>query len=87
MHIFKINFILFLFLAALGLRCYAQAFSSYDGRGLLFVAMRRLLIAVASLCCGAQARGSQASVVMALGLHNCGLWALEHRRGSCGALA
>ena len=39
-----INFILFL--AALGLRCCARAFSSYGERGLLFVVVRRLLIAV-----------------------------------------
>ena len=47
---FKFNLIyLFLFLAALGLRCCTQAFSSCGERGLLFVAVRRLLIAVASL--------------------------------------
>ena len=38
-----------LFLAALGLHCYTQAFSSCGERGLLFVAVHRLLIAVASL--------------------------------------
>ena len=37
------------FLAALGLRCRTRAFSSCGERGLLFVAVRRLLIAVASL--------------------------------------
>ena len=43
-------FILFiLFLAALGLHCCARAFSSCGERGLLFVVVRRLLIAVASL--------------------------------------
>ena len=36
-------------MAALGLRCCARAFSSCDERGLLFVAVRGLLIAVASL--------------------------------------
>ena len=36
-------------LAALGLRCYVQAFSSCGEQGLLFVAVHRLLIAVASL--------------------------------------
>ena len=36
-------------MAALGLRCCAQAFSSCGERGLLFVAVRGLLIAVASL--------------------------------------
>ena len=39
----------FFFLAALGLRCCARAFSSCGEQGLLFVAVRRLLIAVASL--------------------------------------
>ena len=39
----------FFFLAALGLHCCVQAFSSCGERGLLFVAVRRLLIAVASL--------------------------------------
>ena len=36
-------------MVALGLRCCAQAFSSCGNRGLLFVEVRRLLIAVASL--------------------------------------
>ena len=40
---------LFLFLAALGLRCCTWAFSSCSEQGLLFIAVRRLLIAVASL--------------------------------------
>ena len=35
--------------AAFGLRCCVQAFSSCSKRGLLFVAVRRLLIAAASL--------------------------------------
>ena len=47
--IFKIFINLFLFLAALGLRCCVQAFSSCRERGLLFVAVLGLLIAVASL--------------------------------------
>ena len=38
-----------LFLAVLGLRCCARAFSSCGEQGLLFVAVRGLLIAVASL--------------------------------------
>ena len=40
---------IYLFLAALGLRCCAQAFSSCGERGLLFIAVRGLLIMVASL--------------------------------------
>ena len=47
MVIFFFKFILFL--AALGLCCYARAFSSCGERGLLFVALCGLLIAVASL--------------------------------------
>ena len=39
---------IYLFLAALGLGCCTQAFSSCDEWGLLFVAVRGLLIAVAS---------------------------------------
>ena len=42
-------FLIYLFLAALGLRCCVQAFSSCGKRGLLFIAVRGLLIAVASL--------------------------------------
>ena len=38
-----------LFLAALGLHCCARAFPSCGEWGLLFVAVHRLLIAVASL--------------------------------------
>ena len=45
---FFFNFI-YLFMAALGVCCCVWAFSSCGERGLLFVAMRRLLIAVASL--------------------------------------
>ena len=37
------------FLAVLGLHCCTQAFSSCGEQGLLFVAVHRLLIAVASL--------------------------------------
>ena len=42
-------FNVYLFLAALGLRCCVRAFSSCGKRGLLFVAVHGLLIAVASL--------------------------------------
>ena len=41
-------FFFFFFLAALGLRCWAWAFSSCGERGPLFVAVHGLLIAVAS---------------------------------------
>ena len=46
---FIIYLFIHLFLAALGLRCCARAFSSCGERGLLFVAVRGLLIEVASL--------------------------------------
>ena len=45
----KFIYFIYLFLAALGLRCCAQAFSSCGERGLLFIAVPGLLIAVASL--------------------------------------
>ena len=64
-------FIIYLFMAALSLRCCTQAFSSCGERGLLFLSVRGLLIAVASLVAehGLYAR---ASVVVALGLSSCG---------------
>ena len=42
-------YLMYLFLAALGLRCCVRAFSSCGERGLLFVAVHGLLVAVASL--------------------------------------
>ena len=45
----KFIYFIYLFLAALGLRCCARAFSSGGKWGLLFVTVRGLLIAVASL--------------------------------------
>ena len=45
---FFLSFIIYL-LVELGLCCCARAFSSCSERGLLFIAVRRLLIAVASL--------------------------------------
>ena len=85
--IFLKNKFIYLFLAALGLRCCMRAFSSCGERGLLFVEVRGLLTAVASLCCEAWALGSWASVVAAHGLSSCGSRPLERRLSSCGALA
>ena len=45
----KIYLFIYLFLAVLGLRCCPWAFSSCGERGLLFIAVHRLLIAVVSL--------------------------------------
>ena len=58
-----------------------RAFSSCREWGLLFVAVRGLLIVVASRC-RARALGAQASVVVARGLSSCGSRALEHRLSS-----
>ena len=48
-NIYLIYLFIYLFLAALGLHCCAQAFSSCSEQWLLFVAVRGLLITVASL--------------------------------------
>ena len=45
----KCIYLIYLCLAALGLHCCARAFSSCGQRGLLFVVVHGLLIAVASL--------------------------------------
>ena len=49
MEILSYFIFIYLFLAALGLRCCTWAFSSCVKRGLLFIAVHGLLIAVASL--------------------------------------
>ena len=46
---FIVGSFFFFFLAAFGLRCCTRAFSSCGRRGLLFIAVHGLLIAVASL--------------------------------------
>ena len=46
---YKFIYLIYLFLAVLGLRCCAWAFSSCSELGLLFVAVHGLLVAVASL--------------------------------------
>ena len=57
----KFIYLICLFLSALGLCCCGRAFSSCGERGLLFVAVRGLLIAVASPVAeqGLQVRGLQ----------------------------
>ena len=74
----KIYFI-YLFLAALGLRCCVRAFSSCRERGLLFAVVCGLLIAVASLVASTGPR--------CVGFSSCGTRALERRLSSCGARA
>ena len=80
-------FVLFCFVGCvLGLRCCVWAFSSWTKRGLLFLAVRGLLIAVASLVAehGVQVRGLHqlwhaGSVVVARGLQSAGSVVVEHR--------
>ena len=59
---------LYVFMAALGLHCCSRAFSSCGERGLLFVAVCRLLLAVASLVTEHWLLGAWASVVVVHGL-------------------
>ena len=76
-----------LVLVALGLSCCTQAFSSCVERGLLFIAVHRPPIAVASLVAEHRLLGMRASVVVAHRLSSCGLRALERRLSSCGTRA
>ena len=69
----------------LGLHCCAQAFSSCGQRGLLFIAVRSLLIAVASpvaghrlQACGLQQLWHAGSVVVAHGLQSAGSVVVAH---------
>ena len=61
----------------LGLRCCARAFSSCGERGLLFVAVRGLINAVASLVAERGLSSARASVVVVQGLSSSGSRALE----------
>ena len=79
-----LNFIYFLFLAALGLCCCAWAFCNCGEWGLLLVVVRGLLTVVASRC-GARALGVRVSVIMAHGLScsaTCGIF-LYQGSNSC----
>ena len=87
---FLIYFYLFIFgCVGSSLLC-TQAFASCGERGLLFIAVRGLLLAVTSLVAEkshARALGVWASVVVARGLSSCGTRALERRLSSCGTPA
>ena len=63
---FFLIFKIYLFLSALGLHCCARAFSSCGVRASHCGGFS---------CCGPQALGARASVVVALGLSSCGTWA------------
>ena len=77
----------YLFLAALGLCCCAQAFSSCGERGATLGCGAWASHYGGFSCCRARALGAQASVVVARGLSSCGSRALERRLRSCGARA
>ena len=79
--------IIYFILAELGLHCCASLSLVADGGGCSLVAMRGLLIAVASLVAEHGLKDSQASAAAALGLSSCGSHALEHSFNSCGARA
>ena len=64
-----------------------QTFFSCGERGLLFIVVRRLLIAVASLVVEHGLLGMWASVVVVCGFSSYGLRTLECRLSSCGAQA
>ena len=64
-------------MAVFALCCCTRAFFSCGERGLLFVAVRGLLIAVASLVAEHRCTG----------FSSCGSWALERRLSSCGSQA
>ena len=66
---FKLIYLFYLFLAALGRRCCLWAFSSCGERGLLFVAVHELLIAWLLLL---QSTGSRHA-----GFSSCGTWAQQ----------
>ena len=80
-------FIYLLFLSALGLRCCAWAFLWLRRVRATLCCGSRASYCGSFSCCGAQALGAQASVVVAHGLSSCGTWALERRLSSCGARA
>ena len=91
---FKINILFFfliyfiyLFLAALGLCCYARAFSSCSELGATLHCGVRASHWGGFSGCRARALGAQASVVVARGLSSCGSRGLERSLSSCGTQA
>ena len=82
-HLFFFNNLKNLFIFSCAGSSLLHGFFSCSRQGLLFLALCRLLIPVASYC-GPQAWGHWASVVVARGLDGFGSLALEHRLGSCG---
>ena len=79
----KKNYFIYLFLTALGFRCCTQAFLVAASRGYSLLRCAGLSLSGFS-CCGAQALGVWASVVVALGLSSAGSVVVAHRL-SCSA--
>ena len=63
------------------------SFLQLRGAGTIFHGSAQASPCCGFFCCGAQALGMRASVVVACGLSSCGLRALEHRLSSCGTRA
>ena len=76
---YKFIYFIYLFLATLGLHCCVRAFSSCGEWGLLFIAVRGLLLRWLLLLRSTDSRHA--------GFSSCGLQALERRLSSCGARA
>ena len=62
-------------------------FLSFSQLHWVFISVRELLIAVASLVAEHRLQAAWPSVVAARGVRSCGARALEHRLSSCGARA
>ena len=78
LFLFFINLFIYLFLAALGLRCCTLAFCRCGERGLLFVEEARASHCSGVFCGGARALGVRPSVVVARGLQSAGSVVVAH---------
>ena len=78
---------IYLFLAALGLRCCVQAFLSLQRAGVTLHCGVRASHCGGFSCCRAWALGAVDSAVVARRLSSCGLQALKCRLSSCGTWA
>ena len=80
-------FFFHLFMTALGLYCFAQAFSSFGKWGATLLCSVMVSYCDGFSCWGVKALGTRASVVATLGLTSCGWKTLEHRLSSCSSRA
>ena len=84
---FFLNLFIYLFLAAFGSSLLHAGFLYLWREGATIRCGARASNCGGFFCCGAQALGARASVVVACGLSSCGSRALGHRLSSCGARA